>query len=70
MTFILIFSAMMITIVVLTSCTKLDTKDKQYQDWNIVFKHNDQECYVELNRMAQGHQKDDSITIEQRLPRP
>lgn len=63
--FVLTFTAMMVTILVLHGCTRYDTKDRNSDRWNITVLSTDTECSVSIAQDVELIIEDDSFELSE-----
>ena len=61
---ICIFLAMIGTILILSSCAKFDTQNRNIQDWRIETSSKDGECHIVINRVYDIIGQDNSIKLK------
>ena len=63
--FVLTFTAMMVTIMVLHGCTRYDTKDRNSDSWHIKVLSTDTECRVSIAQDVELIIEDDSFELSE-----
>ena len=65
--FIVIFSAMIVTILILHGCSQLGTRESQSREWRATLvSDKDGECAMTLDIVHGDQASDDSLTIDHR----
>ena len=62
--FILTFTAMMVAIMVLHGCSRLDKKDSAIESWEVKLQASEGECTVSVYANTEGTQTDNTMTLD------
>ena len=62
--FILIYSAMMVTIIVLHGCTQLGKGDTDQRNVDVIMRATADECYLEVKGISEKSITDDTIEFK------
>ena len=62
--FVLTFTAMLVTIMVLHGCSRLDKRDSAMESWEVRLQASEGECTVSVYANAEGTNTDNTMTLE------